>query len=187
MNWLDASHLCFDLFALGRVFFLTPTLPAYMPGEPFPPALGKSVSTMLDRAIACGVAANWHEAEKWCLAAESSQQLDALYHGKMDVTYASAVAQFFHAAVWVGMMHWLQAIEGLEKCAATLAFQMPDAGAVVWLALAQLYCFHCDAARALWAWQKSDSLIYARTTPTANRLRELLDAEYARIINRCRI
>lgn len=187
MSWADSTHLAFDLFALGRAFILAPPLASSLPGNAFNPFLGPSASRMLEQAISAGVKGRWYEAEKWCAAAGQIESLGAVYRGPVDVEFATEAARYFHAAVQVGMMHWVKVIMGLEKCGEALAFKLPDPSAAVWLALAQVHCYHLDASSALWALQKGTGLVETRNTVEAQILRVLLDAEYRRVEARCRI
>lgn len=187
MSWADPHHLALDLFGLGRAFFLTPLTWEDSQSGQFHPGLGLAVSTMLERAIRCGVMERWYEAEEWCQAAEQSRDLEAVYRGTIDIEFSYAVARFFRCIVLVGRRHWVDAITGLIEVAKTLSFKFPDHSAMVWLSLAQVYCYHLDGANALWALQRGMGLIEGRTCAASQALQRLLDAEYAHVVSRSNV
>lgn len=187
MSWTDAHHLALDLFALGRVFFLTPLTWGGTKAGQFHPGLGMAVNTMLERAIQRGVSEQWYEAGEWCHAAEQSKDLEAVYRGTIDIEFSHAAARFVHCIVLVGRRQWVDAINGFIEVAQTLSFKLPDHSAAVWLSLAQVYCYHYDGANALWSIQRGMSLVQDRTGLASQALRMLLDAEFARVMSRCNV
>lgn len=187
MSWVDPSHLALDLFGLGRAFFLLPPTSNALAKNSFNPALGRTLSMMLERAIERGAKGEWYEAEKWCVAGEQSQNLEAIYRGVIDIDFAQATARYFHSAVDVGMSHWVNAIGGFGQVAEALSFKLPDHSAAAWLSLAQVHCYHCDAAGALWALQRGLGLVETRTGSTSRILEKLLDAEFVRVAARCKV
>lgn len=188
-----------ELLALGRVFLFRVTHQSYFDlelipnrvhtgdtqGRPLPrtvfnPALGRSVSEMLGRAIrACG-RGDWADAESWCVSASNVKKLPAVYRGTINVELADAVVQYYLGAVSVGKGEIETAIENMTGCAEQLAFTMPDLSAVFWLALADIHLFQNDPANALWALEKSYGLSLDCRAVTRDVLRPLLEAQFAR-------